>query len=1639
MNKENRRGSSIVKLVLLFPLVMAAIGLCAAPDSGTLIVDGEVVHYGDWDPVKQQYKWPLTHRYTCGAVGTYSYTSEAKVGVFRLEFTEDTTIQGECYTRTAPATGESYALCTSSSSLEVYLNGHTVHVLPSGATTDETRASWQSKIYSGESLKIYGGASSSTGVGTLDVHHGYIHSYNDLGIYGAIVNISEGDDKAEVTAIRSGVTGSLTVADSHISISGYSKLISAQDGFTCTGSMLDLVSRKSSHGDSVSDTAVIEDGNYQVGGYGISFSGSVVSIVSEHPGMSGIRPRGKLLVEDSCVAIVSDRSCIRLDGYSGGGQKDFRNARISAVSKTGNVLEGGDTDSEKSVATFGSGEYVFGSSGNKQGGNLMDDPEYYLNPEGKIAALVSGRIAIDGGNLEICAPNAYGCDTHEFTMKDGSLKMVDTIDHSKTVHAILDETAVKETVSANAQFAGWTAAHSQMLKNMLAHQDAAGVGAFAGRAGGVIETERFFQSGGRIDPGTALYGGYIASYNAGWNWAAPVFTGGSLKMDFRYFYYQSGVKEYRAMTPINDLGQKLMRVDYEPYWVSIPPLSGEGSLGFPTMAQLSGGPYSAWCKPLVLRSASPYDVEYVPVLTFEKGASPYVQWLIANFGSSPTACPSMLFEILSLDGKTLYWDWKSCSELGPGLAASINYKWDCFKELAEGCYILRMTLDPNGQVQDSYRGDNVATYMFTVTSPGSAVHAVTYKPGLYGVGLEQTAMKQNGMALTLGGATFTRRGYKQTGWSLTDGGAKVYDLNGTYATDAEMVLYPCWTANLVEPAQTFAEALGVPGLECSPYGSTGEWQLRIDPDWTCDGNGSAMVGNKVMDETFSPGFSFKVTGPTQMKFSYSNSPSATFYVESGTAGTLYRDNNSDNTPGEKTDWKQVVLDIPAGEQTISFRVLLVFRNEYNFTGFWIDNLQLGDFGREPEPTVNCTVTFDANGGNVSEKTRTVLSGAAIGLLPTPTRAGYEFLGWFTTANGGRKVYSTSKTSTDVVYYAHWSVVAVGGYPNLDYVSLNKSQLGIDDTLSMSYEVINPSSSAATEEDNLDVYIDGQLTVGTCIKKLNGSGRVFSTIHVRSTTMGVGTHAVVVKLRNGTGAFSYSVTVVDNNTANPKMDWAFHKLKASEPDSFYLGSSLKDMTGRTSFTVGQSIYVEVHFWNAKQVRNLDPVYVQLDLSTGSSMQVQWNSMDPGVTGYLTDSVRMPAMLQNLPVGSYTLTATIDPYNNWWETDENNNVKRINFSVVAASTPSVPPRAATSRYLYDESKVSVAADKGDVAPYETAAAVYDGRIVDDNGALKGTIQVKVAKGKVDRKTGELSAKVTATVQLADGSKKITFKGGVADEAGNVTGLTAAGHSLDITLGVDGMGGTLDGMAIDGARNLFSAKDADSKAVAAAIEANWLGAVNIVTENAVLTVTIAKKGKVKVSGTVNGVKVSASSQLLIGEKSCCIPVVVTKKASLAFNVWLGESDGAASVEVVGLAGVKAADTAGTLKAGAKFSLGAAADTLAAKLPGLYRAYLPEGLSVAASGKKWIVADGAKAGKVTFAKGTTVIDETKLGANPAGLKLTYKSKDGSFKGSFKVFALVGGKIKAYTANVTGVMVGTTGYGTATVKGGGSVPVTIE
>lgn len=69
-----------------------------------------------------------------------------------------------------------------------------------------------------------------------------------------------------------------------------------------------------------------------------------------------------------------------------------------------------------------------------------------------------------------------------------------------------------------------------------------------------------------------------------------------------------------------------------------------------------------------------------------------------------------------------------------------------------------------------------------------------------------------------------------------------------------------------------------------------------------------------------------------------------------------------------------------------------------------------------------TVYFDANGGSVSTDSKTVTYDSTYGTLPTPTRSGYTFDGWYTSASGGTKITSSTTVSltANQTLYAHWT-------------------------------------------------------------------------------------------------------------------------------------------------------------------------------------------------------------------------------------------------------------------------------------------------------------------------------------------------------------------------------------------------------------------------------------------------------------------------------------------------------------------------------------------------------------------------------------------------------------------------------------------
>ena len=71
--------------------------------------------------------------------------------------------------------------------------------------------------------------------------------------------------------------------------------------------------------------------------------------------------------------------------------------------------------------------------------------------------------------------------------------------------------------------------------------------------------------------------------------------------------------------------------------------------------------------------------------------------------------------------------------------------------------------------------------------------------------------------------------------------------------------------------------------------------------------------------------------------------------------------------------------------------------------------------------INYTVTLNPNGSGASVSPTSLQrpQGSYAVDLPTPTRSGYTFDGWFSEATGGEKITDTTVIDDDITYFAHW--------------------------------------------------------------------------------------------------------------------------------------------------------------------------------------------------------------------------------------------------------------------------------------------------------------------------------------------------------------------------------------------------------------------------------------------------------------------------------------------------------------------------------------------------------------------------------------------------------------------------------------------
>ena len=98
-----------------------------------------------------------------------------------------------------------------------------------------------------------------------------------------------------------------------------------------------------------------------------------------------------------------------------------------------------------------------------------------------------------------------------------------------------------------------------------------------------------------------------------------------------------------------------------------------------------------------------------------------------------------------------------------------------------------------------------------------------------------------------------------------------------------------------------------------------------------------------------------------------------------------------------------------------------------YFGVWIAGNYGSKFSNRARATCTVTpasylVTFDPNGGKVSQESTAVTINKPYGTLPTPNRTGYSFAGWYTKETGGTKVTETTTVGENppTKLYAHWT-------------------------------------------------------------------------------------------------------------------------------------------------------------------------------------------------------------------------------------------------------------------------------------------------------------------------------------------------------------------------------------------------------------------------------------------------------------------------------------------------------------------------------------------------------------------------------------------------------------------------------------------
>ena len=308
-----------------------------------------------------------------------------------------------------------------------------------------------------------------------------------------------------------------------------------------------------------------------------------------------------------------------------------------------------------------------------------------------------------------------------------------------------------------------------------------------------------------------------------------------------------------------------------------------------------------------------------------------------------------------------------------------------------------------------------------------------------------------------------RDGYTFGGWFTNP--ELTVPFEGTTMPSNDLTLYAKWNINTY--TVTF-ESNGGSSVDAQqvPYGS-----MASEPSAPTRENYRFQGWFKDQECTQAWSFSDPINGNTTLyaKWIY-NIYTVTFDANGGTGSTTVEAfyNSTVSAPSVNRTGYSLVgwAKDPEGTEVWDFATEVI-KHDQTLYAIWTVNQYL--------------VSFDGNGGNPSFGSKTVSYASNYGSLPSASRTGYNFLGWYSAPDGGTRITDSTKVSTasNHTLYARWEIIRVD-IPNfsgqsVDYAKNWCNQNGIRYTVSYQWNWQNASGTCLS-----NTYAGSRVDYGTQI-------------------------------------------------------------------------------------------------------------------------------------------------------------------------------------------------------------------------------------------------------------------------------------------------------------------------------------------------------------------------------------------------------------------------------------------------------------------------------------------------------------------------------------------------------------------------------